>query len=81
MLVPIGEEEVVMGQLVVTILVVEPSPAAVAAAHSSDLLSFLVVPFCCLHPSSILRTAAAENLRAAAAGIGIGEGYLLVLPC
>ena len=79
MLVPIGEEEVVMGQLVATILFVESSPAAAAAAHSSDLLSFLVVPFCCLHPSPIHRAAAAENL-CAAAGIGIGEGHLLVLP-
>ena len=78
MLVPIGEEEVVMGQLVAMVLVVEPLPAAAVAAHSSDLLSFLVVPFCCLHPSPIHRAAAAENLRAAAAGIGTGGVLLLV---
>ena len=79
MLVPIGGEEVVMGQLVVMILVVEPSPAAAAAVHSSDLLSFLIVPFCFLHPSPIHCAAAAENLCAAAAGTGIGEvGYLQV---
>ena len=79
MLVPIGEEEVVMGQLVAMILVVEPSPAADAAVHSSVLLSFLIVLFCCLHPSPIHRAAAAENLCAAAAGNGIGEaGYLQV---
>ena len=79
MLVPIGEEEAEMGQLVVMALVVEPLPAAAAAAHSFGLLAFLVVLFCFLHPSPIHRTAAAENLRAAAAGIGIGEaGYLQV---
>ena len=78
MLVPI-EEEVVMGQLVAMLLVVEPSPAAVAAAHFSDLLSFLIVPFYYLHPSPIHHAAAANSLRAAAAGIGIGEvGYLQV---
>ena len=70
-LVPIGEEGVVMDQLVVMILVVEPSLAAAVAAHSSDLLSFLVVPFCYLLPD--------PNHRAAAAGIGIGGvGCLLV---
>ena len=71
MLVPIGEEEVVMDQLVVMDLVVEPSPAAAVAAHSSGLLSFLVIPFCCLHPSPNHRPAAADILCAAAADIGI----------
>ena len=70
-LVPIGEEEVVMNQLVVMDLVVEPSPAAAVAAHSSGLLVFLVIPFCYLHPS--------PNHCAAAAGIEIGgAGFLLV---
>ena len=78
MLVPIGEEEVVMDQLVAMILVVEPSPAAAAAAHSFDLLSFLVIPFCFHHPSPIHRAAAAKILRAAAVGIGIGGVQLLV---
>ena len=78
MLVRIGGEEVVMGQLVAMILVVEPSPAAAVAAHFSDLLSCLVVPFCFLHPNPIHRAAAAENLRAAAAGIVFGGVHLLV---
>ena len=78
MLVPIGEE-VVTGQLVAMVPVVGPSPAAAVAAHSSDLLVFLVVPFCFLHPSPTHRAAAADNLRAAAAGIEIvGVGFLLV---
>ena len=69
-LVPTGEEEAGMGQLVGMVLVVEPSPAAAAAAHSFGLLAFLVVPFYFLHPSPIHR---------AAAGIGIvGVGFLLV---
>ena len=78
MLVPIGEEEAGMGQLVGMVLVVEPLPAAAAAAHSFGLLSFLVVPFCFLLPNPIHRAAAAKNLRAAAAGIGIGGDHLLV---
>ena len=79
MLVPTGEKEAGMGQLVGLVQVAEPQPAAAVAARSSDLLSFLVVPFCYLHPSPIHRAAAAENLRAAAAGIGIGgAGFLQV---
>ena len=68
-LVPI-DEEVVMDQLVVMVLVVEPLPAAAVAAHFSVLLVFLIVPFCCLLPD--------PNHRAAA-GIEIGGvGFLLV---
>ena len=71
MLVPTGEEEAGMGQLVGMALVVEPLPAAAVAAHSFGLLAFLVVPFYFLHPS--------PNHRAAAAGIEIGgAGFLLV---
>ena len=73
MLVPIVEEEVVMGQLVETVQVVEPLLAAAVAAHSFGLLSFLIVPFCFHHPSPIH--------RAAAAGTGIGGVHLLVPPC
>ena len=70
-LVPTGEEEAGMDQLVGMALVVEPLPAAAAAVHSFGLLSFLVILFCFLHPSPIH--------RAAAAGIGIvGVGFLLV---
>ena len=79
MLVPTDEEEVEMGQLVAMVLVVGPLPAAAAAVHSFDLLSFLVVPFCCLHLSPNHRPAAANCLHAAAAGIGIGGvGFLQV---
>ena len=79
MLVPIGEEEVVMGQLVGLVQVAEPWPAAAVAAHSSVHLSFLVVPSCFRHPGPNHRAAAAENLRAAAAGTEIGGvGSLLV---
>ena len=78
-LVPTGEEEAGMGQLVEMVLVVEPLPVAAAAAHSFGLLAFLVIPFYFLHPSPIHRAAAANSLRAAAAGIGIGGvGYLQV---
>ena len=78
MLEPIGEEEAGTGQLV-GLVQTEPWLAAAAAAHSSVLLAFLVVPVCFLHPSPIHRAAAAENLRTAAAGIGIvGVGFLLV---
>ena len=71
-LVPTGEEEVVMGQLVGMVLVVEPSPAAAVAAHSFGLLVFLNVPSCFRHPGPIHHAAAVEILRAAAAGIGTG---------
>ena len=68
MLVPIGEEEAGMGQLVYLIQT-EPWPAAAVAVHSSVRPSFLIVPFCFLHPDSIH--------HAAAAGIGIGGvGFL-----
>ena len=70
MLVPIDEEEAGMDQLVGLVLI-EPWPAAAAAAHFSGLLTFLVIPFCYLCPGPIHRAAAAKNLRAAA-GIGIG---------
>ena len=77
-LVPTGEEEGEMG-LLVGLVQTEPWPAAAVAAHSSALLAFLVVPFCYLHLSPIHRAAAAESLRAAAAGIGIGGvGFLQV---
>ena len=76
MLVP---TESVTGQLVVVVQVAEQWLAAAVAADSSDLLACLVVPFCCLHPSPIHRTAAAEILRAAAAGIETGGvGFLQV---
>ena len=78
MLVPTDEEEAGMGQLVGMALVVEPLPAAAVAAHSFGLLSFLVIPFCFHHPSPIHHAAAANILRAAAAGIGI-EGVLLLV--
>ena len=79
MLVPTGEEEAGMGQLVGLVQVAEPWPAAAVAAHFSVRLAFLVVPFCCLHPSPNHRAAAADILRAAAAGIGIGGvGFLQV---
>ena len=66
------------GQLVV-VQVVEQWLAAAVAAHSSVLLAFLFVPFCYLLPDPNHRTAAAESLRAAAAGIGTGGvGFLLV---
>ena len=67
------------GQLVVVVQIAEQWLAAAVAAHFSDLLACLVVLFCFLHPSPIHRTAPAENLRAAAAGIEIGgAGSLLV---
>ena len=78
MLVPI-DEEAEMDQLVEMVLVVEPLPAAAAAAHSFGLLAFLIVPFYFHHPIPIHHTAAAEILHAAAAGIGTGgAGSLLV---
>ena len=77
MLVPTGEEEAGMGQL--GLVQTELWPAAAVAAHSSVCLSFLIIPFCYLHPSPIHCAAAAEILHAAAAGIRIGGvGYLLV---
>ena len=77
-LVPIGEEETGMVQLV-NLVQFELWPAAAAAAHFSGLLSFLVVPFYFLHPGPIHHTAAVKNLCAAAAGIEIGEaGFLQV---
>ena len=69
MLVPIESET---GQLVVVVQVAEQWLAAAVAAHFSDHLACLVVPFCFLHPSPIHRAAAAENLRAAAAGSETG---------
>ena len=70
MLVPIGEEEAGMVQLV-DLVQIEPLPAATAAAHFSVLLSFLVVLSCFLLPD--------PNYRAAAADIGIeGVGFLQV---
>ena len=79
-LVPIDEEEAEMAHLVEMVLVVEPLPAAAAAAHSFGLLSFLIVPSCFLLPSPIHRTAAVKILHAAAAGTGIGVVHLLVSP-
>ena len=67
-LVPIGEKEAGMAQLV-DLVQFEPWPAAVAAAHFSGLLSFLIVPFCFLLPRPIH--------CAAAAGIEIGG----LIPC
>ena len=67
-----------MGQLVVVVQVAEQWLAAAVAAHFSDLLACLVVVIPFLHPSPIHRAAAAENLRAAAAGNGIVEVHLLV---
>ena len=68
MLVP-TDEEAGMGQL--GLVQTEPWLAAVVAAHSFGLLSFLVIPVCFLLPD--------HNHRAAAAGIGIGVvGYLQV---
>ena len=63
-------EEAGMGQLVGLVQVAEPWLAVAVAAHFSVRLSFLVVPFCYLLPSPIH--------HAAAAGIGIGGGLLLV---
>ena len=77
MLVPTDEEEAGMVQL--GLVQIEPWPAAAVAAHFSALLTFLIVPFCYLRPSPNHRAAAADNLRAAAADIEIGEvGLLLV---
>ena len=77
-LVPTGEEEAGMGQLV-DLVQIEPWLAAAAAAHSSVHLAFLDVPFCYLLLNPNHRAAVAENPRAAAAGIGIeGVDSLLV---
>ena len=71
------DEEAGMGQL--GLVQTEPWLAAAVAVHSSALLSFLVIPFCYLHPSPNHRAAAADILCAAAAGTGIGgAGFLLV---
>ena len=76
MLVP-TDEEAGMGQL--GLVQTELWLAAAVAAHSSALLSFLIVPFCYLHPSPNRCAAAVDILRAAAAGTGIGgAGFLLV---
>ena len=61
MLVPTESE---MGQLVVVVQVAEQWLAVAVAAHSSVLLSFLVVLFCFRHPG--------PSHRAAAAGTEIG---------
>ena len=53
MLEPTGEEEAGMGQLVGLVQVVEPWLAAAVAVHSSVRLFFLVIPFCCHHPSPV----------------------------
>ena len=74
---PTDEKEAGTGQLVDLVQVAEPRPAAAVAARFSVHLSFLVVPFCCLHPSPNHRAAAADILRAAAAEIG-GVGFLQV---
>ena len=67
------------GQLVVVVQVAEQRLAAVVAAHFSVHLSFLVVLSCFLLPGPNHRAAAAESLRAAAAGIGTGgAGFLQV---
>ena len=78
MLEPTGEETG-MGQLVDLVQVAKPWPAAAVAAHSSVHLSFLVAPSCFLLPDPNHHTAAVEDFRTAAAGIGTGEvGSLLV---
>ena len=59
-----------MGQLVVVVQVAEQWLAAAVAAHFSGLLACLVVVIPFLLPSPILRAAAAD--------IGIGGGFLLV---
>ena len=77
MLAPTDEEEAGMGQL--GLVQTEPWLAAAVAVHSSVRLSFLSVPFCFLLQDPNHRAAAAENLHAAAAGIGIeGVDSLLV---
>ena len=60
------------GQLVIAVQVAEQWLAAAVAAHFSDLLACLVVVVPFLHPGPNYRAAAAEILRAAAAGTGIG---------
>ena len=79
MLEPTDEEEAGMGQLVDLVQVAEPWLAATVVAHSSVRLTFLVIPFCFLCLDPIHRTAAAEILRAAAAGTGIGGAGLLLV--
>ena len=75
----LGPTESEMGQLVVVVQVAEQWLAAAVAAHFSVLLSFLVILFCFCHPGPNHRAAAAENLRAAAAGTEIGGvGFLQV---
>ena len=67
------------GQLVVVVQVAEQWLAAAVAAHFSGHLACLVVVVLFLHQGPNHRAAAAENLRAAAAGIGIGGvGFLQV---
>ena len=65
------------GQLAVVVQVAEQWLAAAVAAHFSGHLACLVVVVPFLHPGPNHRAAAAENLRAAAAGIG-GVGFLQV---
>ena len=78
MLEPTGEEAGT-DQLVDLVLVAEPWPAVAVAAHFSGLLACLVAVIPFLLPSPNHRAAAANILRAAAAGFGIeGVGFLQV---
>ena len=80
MLVP-TDEEAGTGQLVGLVWVAEQWLAAAAAAHFSVCLAFLIVLVCFLLPNPNHRAAAVENLRTAAAGIGIGGVDFLQVNC